>query len=384
VVTRPFVSVWLTGFGSLLAMGMLLPVLPLYATSLGAGNAAVGVAVAATTPAAALLQPFVGRLADRRGRRPLLVLGPFLYGLSVVALTTIDSVTGLIAVRALAGVAEAAIFTSTATVANDLAPVGRRGEAMSLYSIATWAGLALGPVLGELVLDDTAFGRVWVMAAVIAAAAGLAGLTVPETRPATPPAGCVRLLSRAAAIPGLVMIAAMAGFAGVTAFLPLHVRDLGLDGAGTAFGVYAATVITIRLLGRKLPDRVGARRAALVAVALAATGLLLIAAAPSALVLYAGMAVLGAGSALTFPSLMMLVVAGAAESERSAAVGTFSACAEVGYALGAVGLGLVADGAGYAAVFLVAAAVVLAGALPLRHVRVPTPDPLAASTEPAG
>jgi MFS family permease len=258
-------------------------------------------------------------------------------------------------------------------VINDLAPEERRGEAVSLYSLGVWGGLALGPLLGEAVLGDDRYDAVWLTAATCALLAAVAGFTLPETRPAA--AGearsSARLLHPAAVGPGLVLVASVFGFAGFNAFVALYARELGLDGAGTVFFLYSALVITIRVLGRRLPDQLGAKRASAMALALLAAGLLTIGLWNEPTGLYVGTAVFAMGTALVFPSLMTLAVSGTAEAERSSVVGTFTACADVGFALGALSLGGVASFAGYNGVFIVSAFSSVLGALLLA--RIPSP-----------
>ena len=96
LVSRAFLLVVVAAFGVMLAIGMLLPVLPVYAKdSLGAGDIGVGLAVAAASPTALLLQPFAGRYADRIGRRPLLVAGCLIFGVCVLLYTVVDSLAML-------------------------------------------------------------------------------------------------------------------------------------------------------------------------------------------------------------------------------------------------------------------------------------------------
>jgi MFS family permease len=174
-----------------------------------------------------------------------------------------------------------------------------------------------------------------------------------------------------------VLIASIFSLAGMTAFAPLYARELGMDGAGLVFALNAVVVVTIRLVGRRIPDRVGPRRTAVLAVAVAAVGLAIVALIRSPAGLYAGALVLGVGQALTFPALMTLVVSEAPPAERSSAVGSFSACADLGYAIAAVSLGVVAAAVGYAGVFAVAAVVVCIGLVPLARMR---PRPFVTAT----
>lgn len=379
LVTRPFVLTWLSTFGLLLSIGMQLPVIPLFAAGpLDAGSVGIGIAVAATGPTAMLLQPIAGRVADRRGRRLLVVVGSFLLALAIVLYVLAASLPVLVALRLGAGVGEALVFVATATIVNDLAPDDRRGEAVSLYSLAVWGGLAAGPLLGEAVLGDGNYNAVWIVATLCALAAGVVALGLPETKPRGLSApGKVPLVHRAALLPGLVLVLGMIGFAGMAAFVPLYARELGLDGAGLVFALNAAIVIAVRLLGRKIPDRFGPRRSATVAVMLAATGLAVIAVFESPTGLYAGTVVLALGQALVFPALMTIVVATAPPEGRSSAVGSFTACADLGYAIGAISLGAVAAVAGYSWVYAVGAIAAAAALLPLSRLgnlaSVPTP-----------
>lgn len=366
VLTRPFVLAVLAILGVSFPIGMLLPVLPLFAKGpLGTGSVGVGVAIAAASPTALLVQPLAGRLADRRGRRILVIVGPLIVAASVASYTFVDTLAALALLRLVTGIGEGAVFVGAATVVTDVAPETRRGEAVSLYSLGVWGGLAIGPVVGETILSHGSYDAVWLAAAGCALGSAFAGLSLRETRPATTEAPQSRLIHPAALAPGLVLIASAFGFAGFNAFVGLYARELGLSGAGWVFFVYSAIVISIRIFGRRLPDRLGAKRASTAALALLAAGLLGIGLWQTPVGLYVGTAVFAAGTALAFPALLTLAVDRADVSERSSVIGTFSACIDVGFALGALSLGAVAAVTGYSGVFVAAALAAVAGAFVL-------------------
>ena len=379
LLTRPFLLAVGAEFGVCLTIGMLLGTLPLYAEGpLDAGSVGVGLAVAALSPSAIFFQPIAGRFGDRRGRRILVVSGAFIVAGSVTAYTLASTLAILVALRLVTGVGEALIFVGAATIVTDLAPEARRGEAISLYSLGLWGGLALGPFLGELVLGDGRYDAVWLTAAGCALGAALCGLGLPETRPKTTAASPrARLLHPAALRPGLVLVASVFGFAGFAAFVALYARELGLDGAGAAFLVFSVTVVVIRIVGRQIPDRLGAKRASGTSLALLATGLATIGLWNEPAGLFIGTVVFAAGQALAFPALLTLAVSGTPAAERSSVVGTFTACADVGFALGALTLGGVAAVAGYESVFVVGALASVVGAFLLA--RTPARTQLAAA-----
>jgi MFS family permease len=369
LLTRPFALTVAAEFGVFLTIGMLLPVVPVYAKdALGAGSVGIGIAVAAVSPTALLFQPLVGRIGDRRGRRPLVIVGPLIVAAVVAGYTVANDLWTLVGLRLVGGIGEALLFVGAATIITDLAPASRRGEALSLYSLGLWGGLALGPVAGEAILGGGRYDAVWLTAAACSLAAALVALTLPETRPLTTlngPESRSRLVHPAAIRPGFVLVTLIFGAAGFNTFIALYARELGLDGAGPLFFLFSGIVVGIRLLGRRLPDRLGAKRSSGSAIALMAAGLLTLGLWKDPVGLYAGTVVLAFGAALGFPALMTLAVGGAEESERSSVVGTFSACADVGYALGALSLGGVAAVVGYDGVFIVSAGVALVGALVL-------------------
>jgi MFS family permease len=379
VVTTPFVLAVVAELGLCLTIGMLLTTLPLYAEGpLDAGAFGAGLAVGVLGLTAIPAQPIAGRIGDLRGRRILVISGALVVAGSVAAYTVASSLALLVVLRLVTGVGEAFVLVACATIVTDLAPEHRRGEAISLYSLGLWGGLALGPFLGEIVLGNDRFDAVWLAAAGCALVAAVCGLALPETRPETAPGERPpRLVHPAALGPGLVLVASVFGFAGFSAFVALYARDLGLDGAGAAFLVFSVTVVAIRVFGRRIPDRLGAKRASGTALALLALGLATIGLWNEPAGLFAGTVVFACGQALAFPALLMLAVAGTPVAERSSVVGTFTACADLGFALGAFGLGAVAAVSGYESVFLVGALSSLAGAFLLA--RVPARPPLAAA-----
>jgi MFS family permease len=371
LLSVPFVLAVLATLGVFLAIGMLLPVLPVYAKGpLDVGSVGIGLAVAAASPTALLFQPIAGRLGDRRGRRLLVVAGPLLMAASIAGYTVASSLSTLTALRLVTGVGEALAFVGVATVINDLAPEERRGETISLYSLGVWGGLALGPLVGETALGGHRYDAVWLTAATCSLASALIGAALPETRPqaATQSSRSSRLVHPAALRPGAVLIASAFGFAGFNAFIALYARELGLSGASTVFLLYSGLVVSIRILGRRIPDRLGPKPASGLALGLLAAGLFTIGVWNATAGLFVGTAVFAVGTALAFPSLMTLAVSGAPAAERSSVVGTFGAFADVGFALGAITLGGVASVAGYEGVFVVAAGGSLVGTLLLARV----------------
>ncbi|HEX9234896.1 MAG TPA: MFS transporter, partial [Actinomycetota bacterium] len=216
LVTRTFLLITAATFAYFIAVGTMLPVLPRYVEGpLGKGSVAVGLSVGSFSLVALLLRPLAGRLGDRRGRRLLIVLGSAVVACSVAALTVATSLSVLILLRLCTGAGEAFFFTGVASAIHDLAPDDRRGEAVSYFSLALYAGLAVGPILGEGILGDRNFSAVWWVAAALCGLAAVLALRLPDTRSAAPRSpGRSRLVHPAAVVPGVVVTTSVWGFSG--------------------------------------------------------------------------------------------------------------------------------------------------------------------------
>ena len=370
LVTPAFALVVLSTFAYFLCVGMLLPTAPRFIEGpLGGSDVAVGISGGAFSLTAVILRPFTGRFGDSHGRRPLIVLGSAIVAASIASLNAVTSLPLLMVTRLAGGAGEAMFFVGAAAAVNDLAPEERRGEAVSLFSLALYGGISFGPILGESILDAGSFSAVWWLAASLAAAATILGLRVRDARPErggadAPPA---RLIHPAAILPGLVLLCTVWGFAAFSSFVSLYsINDLGMSGSRFVFFTYSFTVLLIRLFGARIPDVLGSRRAATIATSTVAAGLLVIAVWQSPVGLYTGSFVFGIGQAFAFPALMTLAVRGAPAFERGAVVGTYSAFVDLAFGVGAVSLGPVAYGLGYPATFGVSAVIALAGLVLLR------------------
>ena len=362
LVTGTFLLITLSTFAYVVAIGALLPTLPRYVEGpLGGTGGAVGLTMGAFAVSAVLLRPWTGRLADLRGRRILIVGGALLVAVSVAGYVVAESIPLLVALRVLTGVGEAFFYVGVASAINDLAPDSRRGEALSLFSLALYSGLAVGPVLGEVVLENGTFDQAWWVAVAASLIAAGLGMRVPETRPSTPdvqPSGT--LISRGALLPGTVLFLGIWGLAGFTTFLPLYADELGIPSRGV-FITYSVVVLGIRLFGARIPDIVGPWRTARDALAIAAVGLAVMGLWRSPVGLVVGAILFAVGQAMKFPALMSIAVQRSPASERGAVVGTFTSFFDAGFGIGAVALGVVSDAFGFGGSFIAASLMSVAG-----------------------
>lgn len=362
LVTREFLFVMLATFAYFICVGMVLPVLPRFVEGpLGGGNLGVGFAIGSFAIAAVLARPMIGSIGDREGRRVLMIGGASLVGLSILGYTITNSLPLLVAFRLVAGVGEAGYYVGAASVINDLSPDERRGEAFSYFSLALFGGLAIGPLLGEVVLAASSFDVVWLVAALAAFSAAAVGMFVRETLVRSDEPRERRLVHPAGILPGIVLSTNIWGLASFVTFVPLYALQLGLDGSRFIFAMHSVLVICVRAFGAQIPDRLGSGRSARYALACSAVGFLVMAAWRDPIGLFAGAAIFSLGHSLLFPALMSLAVSGTPISERASVVSTFTAFFDLSFGIGAVSAGAISALLGYRGAFAVASLIALGG-----------------------
>jgi len=344
-----------------ISVGAALPALSPYVRGpLHSGDLAAGVVVGSFAATSVFCRPVAGRFADRRGRRAVLVGGALTMALGGLLYLLAGSVATLLLARLVAGAGEGAFYTAGATWTVDLAPPHRRGQALGLFGLAVWGGLALGPVAGELLRSWSGYQAVWACTAVLPLLGAAIAVRLPEpARPPRPQGRGGAWLPRAVRRPGTAIALANVGYAALAGFVILDLDAQGIGGGASVFTAFAVAVFASRLALNRIPDRVGARVTGTIAGLVEAAGLVIIALAGSLGAAIAGAVVVGVGFSLLFPSLALMVVRSTDEGERGSAMGAFSAFFDIGVGLGAPLAGLAASLAGYPSVFYMSAAAAL-------------------------
>jgi MFS family permease len=325
LITTPFAMVMLSSFAYFIGIGAMMPVLPRYIRGELDGNdleVSIGV-LGSFSVTAALLRPWVGRTGDVRGRRVLTVGGALVAGVSILGYSLASSLPLLVLARLMTGAGEAAFFTGVLTANQDMAPDDRRGEAASYFSVALYGGLALGPFLGESLLKATNFTTVFVVFGCVTLLAAVAGWGVPvgDTVDRAPERA---ILHRAALWPGMVLAMGLVPLVAYNTFLPLYADEVGFDHVGSVLAMYGGLILTIRIVGARLPDTLGWRVTSWIALLGVAGGLVLLGAWGSAPSIWIGTITLAIGMSLLYPALLTAVMNATPDGERSHAVGTFT------------------------------------------------------------
>ena len=387
LLTRPFVIVTATALVFFVYIGMLIPIVPLFIEGpLGRGEFGIGLTIAVFAGAAIVARPVLGRLADRYGRRVLLVGGASVAGLAGIASSQVAEFWQLLVMRGVMGVGEAAVFVGAATLIADLSPRDRRAEGASYFSVAVFGGIGVGPIIGELVLDDTRFEQAFIVAGCFALLAAVVALFAPARvapldavedtiASAASESGGRRIMHPAALMPGIVLASGVAAFSTFGAFIPDYSREVGLATSGGLFAAYSLTSVLVRIFGATLPERLGPRRAVTIALGTLGIGLSILAIVPTVAALWVASVFVGIGMAFNYPSLLALTVNRASDSDRAWAISSFTMFFEVGSVFGGLFIGGFAQVVGKQTGFFGGVVCCLIGLYLLRFKLVPAGSP---------
>ena len=144
-------------FLSMLGVGIISPLLPIYAKKLGAGGFAVGLIFGLFSLSRSVVMPFYGRLSDLVGRKVFIIAGLAAYSVASLGYVFAHGVLSLSLVRLFLGLASAAILPIEMAFVGDLTPRGSEGRSMGLFSTAFFAGFGAGPIIGGFIFDRLGF-----------------------------------------------------------------------------------------------------------------------------------------------------------------------------------------------------------------------------------
>ena len=363
LLTAAFIRLTLADVAYFTSTGIAIYTLPLWVTGpVGSDESGAGLAFGAFAVSALLLRPVAGRLADIRGRRPLLVGGALISAVGMLGTAYAESLELVVALRLLLGVAEAAFFVASIAALADLAPPTRMGEATSYNSLGLYLGLAFGPPLAELLVRAGGFSVAWYGAATLSVVAALVAASIRDLRKGAPAtAGQMRVIHWKAVPAALGFFASVVAMGALFAFGSLQAHAVGLMPVSTPLFVYGVVVVAGRLLLARVLDRFRPLLLGAVALVIIAGGLMIMALWTTPLGMVLGAAVFALGITLSTPAFFSAIFATARPDERGAASGTASVFLDLAMGGGPMLLGFAAQASGIPFAFGVAAAVALAG-----------------------
>ncbi len=338
--------------------------LPLYVEHLGGTPTDNGLVTFVFAATAVLSRTYLGRLTDRWGRKPLMLIGAAIFALAPLGYAASHSVLLVLIARAFQGLGIAAFTTAYQALIVDLSPPDRRGQSLGLSGNAVALALVLGPLSGDAIMARRGFTALFALSSFSAVVClALVLLIKPPPLGNESSADIRQVINRPglrAALLGMTLMGIV--FGAFMTFIPLHAQMAGLGASGAFFTAYALALFTIQPGAGRLSDRIG--RARVAAPGLVSIGGCILALA-QARTMWTGWGAaflygLAAGAART--ALDGMVADSVPPHQRATAVALQFTAFDLWIGLGSALLGPLAQAMGYPAMYTIAGSVMLAGA----------------------
>jgi len=376
--SRPFIALYIAVFVATLGISMVSPLLPVYAKELGASGVWLGLTFSAFAIVQAGFGPFAGRLSDRYGRKPFIMLGLVIYMAAALGYLTASTFYQVIAFRAFSGFGTSLVFSVARAYVGDMTPRGHEGRWLGVFATADIIGFGTGPLIAGVLRQTLGFESVFIaMATLLGTSAFILLIWLPRHSPmeaqrragTAPKATSVgfrtalsdRLVLAVTAHQALVSLAMGASFS----FLALRLED-GLGASPIAIGLAFATQDLTGGCAQPIFGRMADRydRRILVAAGLLTTAVFtaFVGFAPSYLLVVLLLFLMGGGSALSQVAAGAVQVVAGRRTGMGTVLGIGSAANGAGIVIGSIAGGLLVDSYGIGAAFLLGGVIIGIGA----------------------
>jgi MFS family permease len=337
-----FSTLFFSIFATVTGVGIVVPLLPVYAHDRGAGGLYIGMILGAFSLSRTILLPYFGRQSDKKGRKPFIVPGLFAYTLISIAFIFSENVNSIIILRFVQGAASAMLLPVIQAYVGDITPRGREGFTMGIFNMSLFLGLSLGPLLGGVINDrfnlDAAFIAMGCLSFI---GFLLSFFLLPPTRServvqqGRPPAAWKRLL-KDRDIAGLFLfrLAYTACIGIIWGFLPvLGAEELSLSSSSIGILVMLAISVSgiIHVPMGYLADRINKKLMVVAGGLIASYAVLTFTWAATYWDMVAASLLFGIGGGISMPALAAL---GVLIGNKTDAMGSVMALLTVGHSLG--------------------------------------------------
>ena len=371
MIRRVFPVLALAIFSSMLGAGIVVPLLPLYAESMGATGLWLGFIFAAFSISRTLFTPLFGRLSDRKGRKLFLCIGLFTYALISFTFVLATDIYHLVLIRLVHGVAGAMIIPIAQAYIGDLSPEGEEGKWMGYSNAAFFSGFGFGPLMGGVLATQWGMDLAFIAMGVLNLLAFfIATILLPRSdlrKLAAAPTLSFLDMRRSGTMVGLFSfrLAIALGRSSFFTFLPLFAAmSLGLPAnlIGILIAVHVLLMSALGVLGGRVADIFNRRAMVIIGSIVTFVYLFLVPLSPN-FGLLLSLCILGSvGSAIATPAAMAMTVEEGRKYGMGSAIAAITMALSIGMAVGPILSGAIVDFVNINAAFYFSASLALVGA----------------------
>lgn len=360
-------------FTAMLGLGIVVPILPLYAKTLGASGIWLGAIFAGFSIARSVCMPVVGRFSDKTGRKSFIVTGLFLYALSSLGYIYSYNPLSLFLVRIIQGFCSAMIVPIAMAYVGDIAPKDKEGSYMGRFNVALFLGFGFGPFLGGFVHDALSVNADFIIMGILCAVScALVMVYLPasdgrhQAQKVKPAA--YRNILRSAQVQGIMLFRFLNAFirGSVISFIPLYASyRLNMSGFQIGVVVSSSVILTsfLQFPCGRLADRFNRKHLIVMGSLLYSLCVVLVPMTPGFMLLLGANLLLGALGAVPIPAASASVIEEGKKYGMGSIMALFNVAMSLGLGIGPLVSGLIYDVFGLTRVFYFAAGFGVVGAM---------------------
>ncbi|MBB6612875.1 MFS transporter [Pontibacter sp. Tf4] len=332
----------LSSFLFFASFNMIIPELPDYLTSLG-GEEYKGLIISLFTLTAGLSRPFSGKLADKVGRIPVMVVGGAVCILCGFLYPVTGSVAAFLLLRFVHGFSTGFTPTGTAAYVADIIPMQRRGEATGLLGLCGSLGMAAGPALGGAIANhfslDVMFYTSSFTAFLSVAVVARMQETVQDThkfRMGLLKISRSELFEPRVIAPSVVLFFTVFSFGTILTVVPDFSEHLGIKNKGLFFLSFTLASLAIRFIAGRVSDKYGRVKVLRISSAVLILAMVAVGFSSNLTELMLAGVLFGVGQGMNSPTVFAWTIDLSHEDHRGRAMATMYIAMEAGIGIGAL------------------------------------------------
>ncbi|MEW6319758.1 MAG: MFS transporter [Acidobacteriota bacterium] len=345
-------------FTVFLSAFQLFPTAPFRILALGGSAAAAGLFLGLLTYASAVSAPVTGMLADRYGKRRVLVIAGVALTVFALLYGVLPSYQAMLALVVVQGLFWSGLLSASAAYLTEQVPPSRRAEGIGYWGLSTIVAVAVAPAIGLWVYERGG----WTLLCLEAAALNLGMAAIAWSLPddvhrTTGPLdfALARLVEwRVVGMAGTLFLYAF-GYGGITSFVALYADAEGVTPRALYFATFSCAILFTRPFVVRLADRVGYRRVLFPCLGMVALGFALLALGGSRAIFIASALCFGTGFGSVYPVFVAYIMRHVEETRRGAAFGGMIGAFDTGIGTGSIAMGWIVQHVGFRPAFGTAA-----------------------------
>ena len=351
---------WSYSFTVFLSAFQLLPTAPFHIMSLGGSTTEAGLFLGFLTYASAISAPITGAIADRIGKRRVLIIASLaitVFSLLYAVAPSYQVILGLVLVH---GVFWSGLLSSSSSYVIDILPKSRRAEGMGYSGFASILGVAVAPWIGLWLFDHGGWRLLCLEAAGLNMLMAFLAWRLPPDRlhPQSPSLHPSDLVEWRILIGAVTLFLYAFSYGGITSFVAVYAETVGAPRA-LYFTVFCLTIVATRPFIGRYADRAGHARIIVPCLVMIVLGVWMLAFADSPPMFVVSAMLFGLGFGSAYPLFVAHLMHHVAEHRRGATFGALIGAFDSGIGTGSIAVGWISGRYGFGRAFGIAGAIAL-------------------------